>query len=183
MSMSELRSDSEEEFEVSKNKRSSNSKDNNKLGQSPKGKSKPGKKQNKSPRKKKQPRKKKESKSKGKDDPSNREIYEYLERQNRPYNLLNIYDNLHGTIKKPALEKILEELVEDAKLVAKDFGKNRVYMLNQTMFAVDVEIIEKVGSQLTELSENCTDCQAEFKEISDKHKTIVARKTLQELRR
>jgi hypothetical protein len=42
-----------------------------------------------------------------------------MEKQNRPYNLLNIFDNLHGKIKKPLLETILNELTEEQKLTAK----------------------------------------------------------------
>lgn len=60
-----------------------------------------------------------------------------MQKQNRPYNLLNIFDNLYGKIKKSVLEAALEEVREEGTLVAKDFGKNKVYMLNQANFDVD----------------------------------------------
>ena len=60
-----------------------------------------------------------------------------MEKQNRPYNLLNIFDNLHGKIKKPILENALDELISENVLVAKDFGKIRIYMLKQDNFKVD----------------------------------------------
>jgi hypothetical protein len=31
-------------------------------------------------------------------------VKDYMEKQNRPYNLLNVFDNLHGKIKKTLLE-------------------------------------------------------------------------------
>lgn len=50
---------------------------------------------------------------------------------------MNIFDNLYGKIKKSVLEAALEEVREEGTLVAKDFGKNKVYMLNQANFDVD----------------------------------------------
>ena len=52
-----------------------------------------------------------------------------MEKQNRPYNALNVYDNLHGKIKKQAIEAILNELTEEGSLTAKEFGKNKLYFL------------------------------------------------------
>lgn len=69
-----------------------------------------------------------------------------MEKQNRPYNLLNIFDNLHGKIKKPILENALDELIGQNVLVGKDFGKNRIYMLRQDNFKVDTAELEKLNS-------------------------------------
>ena len=33
-----------------------------------------------------------------------------MEKQNRPYSLINVFDNLHGSIKKVPLEIILDGL-------------------------------------------------------------------------
>ena len=40
-------------------------------------------------------------------------------KQNRPYNLLNVFDNLHGKIKKSLLEAILNDLTEEERLTCK----------------------------------------------------------------
>ena len=68
---------------------------------------KKGKKQ-KDGKKKKQPKKKKTSKSKakGSGDPEKDEIRvkQYMEKMNRPFSVINIFDNLHGEIKKGPLE-------------------------------------------------------------------------------
>lgn len=42
-----------------------------------------------------------------------------MEKQNRPYNLLNIFDNLQAKIKKPELQTILDQLVEEGQFAAK----------------------------------------------------------------
>ena len=54
-----------------------------------------------------------------------------MTKQNRPYNALNVFDNLHGKIKKAILENILNDLTDEFKLTCKEFGKNKVYFLNQ----------------------------------------------------
>ena len=75
-------------------------------------------------------------------EPSKEEIYNYLYKQNRPYSLLNIFENLHKAIKKPALEKVLTELVDEDKLALKEFGKSMVYILNQNNFDITAEMME-----------------------------------------
>ena len=42
-----------------------------------------------------------------------------MKKQNRPYNLLNVFDNLHGKIKKAELETILNDLAKDGELESK----------------------------------------------------------------
>lgn len=51
--------------------------------------------------------------------------------QNRPYTALVVYENLHQSIKKPALVKIMDELSEEGVLQLKDFKKVRVYLAKQ----------------------------------------------------
>lgn len=36
---------------------------------------------------------------------------EYMKKANRPYSLINIFDNLHGKVKKIELQKKLDNLV------------------------------------------------------------------------
>ena len=42
-----------------------------------------------------------------------------------------MYENLHQSIKKPALIKIMDELTEEGHLQAKDFKKVRMYLAKQ----------------------------------------------------
>lgn len=35
-----------------------------------------------------------------------------MEKMNRPYSIINVFDNLHGEIKKAVLEEHLEKLVK-----------------------------------------------------------------------
>lgn len=54
-----------------------------------------------------------------------------MQRQNRPYSIINIMGNLHNTIKKKELEKIINALVSESELTEKIFGKAKIYLINQ----------------------------------------------------
>jgi hypothetical protein len=43
-------------------------------------------------------------------------IAEYMLKQNRPYSVQNIFDNMHGKVHKKVLVSVLEELVTDKVL-------------------------------------------------------------------
>lgn len=50
-------------------------------------------------------------------------VKDYMLQQNRPYSHLNVFDNLHGIVKKASVPKILNQLSESGVLQRKDFGK------------------------------------------------------------
>ena len=76
-------------------------------------------------------------------------VFEYMRKQNRPYSLINIFDNLHGKFKKPDLQKTLDRLVKEKKLVEKEFGKCLVYWFNQELIEVNKERLEEEGERYT----------------------------------
>ena len=76
-----------------------------------------------------------------------------MTKQNRPYSLINIFDNLHKTVKKNTLEEILDNLCTEDKLSFKLFGKAKVYTLFQGQFKISNEEMEKLSSELAEMRE------------------------------
>lgn len=58
-------------------------------------------------------------------------VYEYLQRQNRPFGANDIFQNLHGTIGKTAITKLLTSMADKGKITAKTFGKSVIYFPNQ----------------------------------------------------
>ncbi len=80
------------------------------------------------------------------DDPK-KYVYDYMKTQNRPYSLINIFDNLHGAIKKSQLGKILDALVEEGSLIMKEYN-TKIYLFNQDKLDVkitdsDIDAIQK----------------------------------------
>ena len=70
-----------------------------------------------------------------------------MKTQNRPYSLVNIFDNLHGAIKKSQLGKILDALVEEGSLIMKEYN-SKIYLFNQDKLDIkvtdaDIEQIQK----------------------------------------
>lgn len=41
--------------------------------------------------------------------------------------MLNIYDNLHGMITKPAVQRVMDTLADEEQLGRKEYGKQKVY--------------------------------------------------------
>ena len=54
-----------------------------------------------------------------------------MQKQNRPYSAINVFDNLRGAVKKAQVQRLLDELAEDGVLVMKEYGKARIYLYNQ----------------------------------------------------
>jgi 26S proteasome regulatory subunit (ATPase 3-interacting protein) len=54
-------------------------------------------------------------------------ILEYLMMQNRPYSATDIFNNLHGTVRKNGVSKILSNLHEKGIINGKAYGKQWVF--------------------------------------------------------
>lgn len=74
---------------------------------------------------------KKSKKDTQEEDPDSLKIFEYLRSQNRPYSAQNVFDNLHGSIKKANCGKLLDSLVEKGEIIGKEYGKAKIYFYNQ----------------------------------------------------
>ena len=51
---------------------------------------------------------------------------EYLNKQNRPYSAIDIFNNLHKEYAKTAVVKCLEMLASEGKIKEKTYGKQKV---------------------------------------------------------
>lgn len=58
-------------------------------------------------------------------------VHKYLKLQNRPYSANDIAANLHKEFGKAAIQKALDQLVHDAKIKEKVYGKQKVYCVIQ----------------------------------------------------
>lgn len=61
-------------------------------------------------------------------------VCEYLLVQNRPYNAIQITENLRKTIPKSHIDKVLDALSAKGTLVCKEVGKQKIYYPNQEQF-------------------------------------------------
>jgi hypothetical protein len=66
--------------------------------------------------------------------PIDRSILEYMRAQNRPYSLINIYDNLHAPVPKPQMQAAVDRLLVDRKLIVKEYGAQKFFFCPQDSF-------------------------------------------------
>lgn len=78
-----------------------------------------------------------------------RMILEYMTAQNRPYSHTQVFDNLHGRVKKASVPKLLEQLANEGKLTLKCFKKTKLYLVNQDQFpAVSADELKDLDVQV-----------------------------------
>ena len=101
--------------------------------------------------------------------------------QNRPYSLINIFDNLHGNVKKGQLQKILDSLTEEKKLIMKEYN-TKIYLANQDNFPqISEEELNKLDNDINLIREENKKLKEEHNIKSIELKTISATYTDKEL--
>jgi 26S proteasome regulatory subunit (ATPase 3-interacting protein) len=92
-------------------------------------------------------------------------VIKYLRDQNRPYSLNDIFSNLHEEIRKPAVQKALEHLVEQSRITEKVYGKQKVYVIKQEdTNAKDLQQeLQDLDSKLNSISKEVASAEEVFK--------------------
>jgi 26S proteasome regulatory subunit (ATPase 3-interacting protein) len=92
-------------------------------------------------------------------------VIKYLRGQNRPYSSNDIFNNLHEEIKKPAVQKALDHLVEQGRIAEKVYGKQKVYVVKQEdTSAKDLEReLQDLDSKLNAISKKVASAEQELK--------------------
>ena len=108
-------------------------------------------------------------------------VLNYMINQNRPYSLINIFDNLHGNIKKGQLQKILDLLTEEKKLIMKEYN-TKIYLANQDNFPfVSDEELNKLDEEINLIKEENKKLKDDFNIKSNELKAISSTYTDEEL--
>nr|CAD7572520.1 unnamed protein product [Timema californicum] len=110
-------------------------------------------------------------------------VLKYLGDQNRPYNAIDIATNLHNEYGKTVVQKSLDKLVDQGKVIVKTYGKQKIYGIKQdsskSFQDVSNELRDDIDSLIgvlnmkwTQISENPLQVSAEDKEriITDYNK-------------
>ncbi|KAK9828453.1 hypothetical protein WJX72_000067 [[Myrmecia] bisecta] len=85
-------------------------------------------------------------------------VLNYIKEQNRPFNVQNIADMMaQFGIKKGQIQKAVDSLVEEGKVICKEFGKSKIYMPPQDEAEVlPKEEMDAKQKRLKELTEQAT---------------------------
>ena len=92
--------------------------------------------------------------------------------KNRPYNVQNMVDNLHGKVKKASCQRVLDSMVADKKVCCKEFGKAKIYYADQSQFpATSKEELEEMDREVAALT-------AQLREATESVKSLAAQNAL-----
>ena len=96
-------------------------------------------------------------------------VYDYLVSTNRPYSVNDIVMNLHKEHGKAAVQRVLDQMVEEDKLKIKLNGKQSCFYANQEMFETCSE------QELAGLDKNYAEIVAELKVTGEQVKQAEAK--------
>ncbi|ETW01363.1 hypothetical protein, variant 1 [Aphanomyces invadans] len=93
------------------------------------------------------------------------EVAKYMRQTNRPYSVLNVFENLHRRIGKTMLQKILDVLVEKGEINVKTYGKSQIYYYNQAKLPrPSPEALAHIEDQITAASDEVASLEKELKD-------------------
>mmetsp|Transcript_36947 Transcript_36947/g.80214 ORF Transcript_36947/g.80214 Transcript_36947/m.80214 type:complete len:341 (-) Transcript_36947:142-1164(-) len=87
-------------------------------------------------------------------------ILGYMQMQNRPYNVQNVFDNLHAAVPKSQVQVIMDAFAASGEIMVKEYGKLKVYLVAQS----------KASS--TEAERESQELEKEVKEAEGKNKEV-----------
>ncbi|KAF8564124.1 hypothetical protein P879_10246 [Paragonimus westermani] len=111
------------------------------------------------------------------------EVARYFEKENRPFSLMDVANALrnHG---KTALAKAVDELVEEEYLKEKVYGKQKVYVYDQSKLPVfDEDELKLLDSEITTLSHELSGKQQHLRSLNLELKRISSSLTKEEAER
>ncbi|CAG8765179.1 6301_t:CDS:2, partial [Acaulospora morrowiae] len=100
---------------------------------------------------------------KGIKDDAEQKVLDYLRKQNRPYSVTDISNNLHNAITKAAIQKALTNLVDKEEVGCKTYGKQSVYVVKQ---------VRITNSQLNEMDVKIEELKKEVNDYKDRNKQL-----------
>ncbi|XP_050711758.1 homologous-pairing protein 2 homolog [Eriocheir sinensis] len=108
-------------------------------------------------------------------------VRKYLEQQNRPYSVNDIFLNLHKELGKTAVQKALDQLTAEGSVHEKTYGKQKVYVFSQEQFPpLDEKQLKEMDSQVAELTTSLREKERQLGEAETHLKALTATPTTQE---
>lgn len=101
-------------------------------------------------------------------------VFQYLLRQNRPYSAVDVHNNLHKEYGKAAVTRALEDLAQERCLKEKTYGKQKVYVAEQSQFPEANETeIKEMESQIVVIQENLKRSLESGKKLDAEIRTVT----------
>ncbi|XP_059155998.1 homologous-pairing protein 2 homolog isoform X2 [Physella acuta] len=110
--------------------------------------------------------------SKTKETAANQLVLAYMIKQNRPYSVQDVFQNAGKDLGKTAVMKAMESLASEGKLKEKVYGKQKVYVADQSQYpAVNDAEIRSMDEKISQLQGRIELKQEEIRKLeSELHK-------------
>ncbi|KAH8868964.1 Homologous-pairing protein 2 like [Schistosoma japonicum] len=108
------------------------------------------------------------------------DVLKFFEKENRPFSLVDVCGVLknHG---KTAISKALDDLSEEGSIKEKAYGKQKVYVYDQTKLPLfDENELKKMEAQSTNLSVELAEEQKKLKSLVEEFKKVTSSLTKEE---
>lgn len=102
-------------------------------------------------------------------------------RENRPYGVVNIFENLKKQVSKKDLQSILDELVDEEILTRKVFQKFLIYYANQDKIEVSEEKVNEVKVSLEQMRVEKEKLDQRIKALQEEMKFLGEKLTNEEI--
>ncbi|KAG0698659.1 Homologous-pairing protein 2 [Chionoecetes opilio] len=108
-------------------------------------------------------------------------VKKYVEQQNRPYSVNDIFLNLHKEVGKTAVQKALDQLTAEGTVREKAYGKQKVYVYNQELFPpLDETQLKEMDTRTAELCTTLKEKETQLCETEGMLKQLMSTPTTQE---
>ncbi|KAG5187254.1 Tat binding protein 1-interacting protein-domain-containing protein [Tribonema minus] len=101
-------------------------------------------------------------------------VRDYMRQTNRPYSIVNIFDNLHRKIPRTMVQKILDQLVQSGELLSKEYGKAVIYYCNQTRLEADLGELQALAAEEKDLSAQLQRLQQQLQQMQSDNAALAA---------
>ncbi|KFM71210.1 hypothetical protein X975_03617, partial [Stegodyphus mimosarum] len=110
-----------------------------------------------------------------------KDVMDYLVVQNRPYSVIDIFNNLHKDHSKAAIMKALEQLTAAGKIKEKTYGKQKIYFVDQSELPVAQDSdLKQMDAQISNLGLTLSEIQRMIKNAENHLATLNKSLTTEE---
>lgn len=113
-------------------------------------------------------------------------VLAYMQKENRPFSVNDIVQNLNKEFGKTAIQKGVDELVSQSKLLEKTYGKQKVYCITQEDEGQDQEKLNqemaKMNKSILELTETLQGNERKIKNLEFELKNLKSSLTTEHAR-
>lgn len=112
----------------------------------------------------------------------NKAVLNYLNKQNRPYSAVDVFNNMHKEFGKTAVTKALDELAENGAIKKKMYGKQAVYVANQDQFPeVNDEDMKQMELNISALTDELKGLQNTVNQLDKEVRNLNSSLTTEEI--